>query len=119
MSDIESNRKREQYVVNEMIHLYCRKRHKGFDSETGQLCYACQQLADYAKLRSEQCPFMEKKTFCSSSRVNCYRPEMREKIRQVMRYSGPRLILSHPILALWHVIYSMKEKRKQKEERTP
>ena len=117
MADIERKRKREQDVVDEMIHLYCRKHHKGFDRKTGRLCHACRELADYAKLRSEKCPFMEKNTFCSNCRVHCYKPEMREKIRQVMRYSGPRIIFSHPILAVWHVISSMKEKRKQKEER--
>ena len=42
-------------------------------------------------------------------------PEMREKIRQVMRFSGPRMLLYHPALALWHVACSVWEKRKQRE----
>lgn len=67
MADIEWKRKREQYVVDEMIHLYCRKNHKGFDRKTGRLCHACRELADYAKLRSEKCPFMEKKTFAATA----------------------------------------------------
>jgi len=29
---------------------------------------------------------------------------MREKVREVMRYSGPRMILRHPWLALMHVV---------------
>ena len=29
---------------------------------------------------------------------------MREKIRMVMRYSGPRMIYKHPIAAIWHMI---------------
>jgi hypothetical protein len=29
---------------------------------------------------------------------------MREKIRMVMRYSGPRMIYKHPIAAVWHLI---------------
>lgn len=36
---------------------------------------------------------------------------MREKIRKVMRYSGPRMILYHPITAIRHVIENKKEKR--------
>ena len=36
---------------------------------------------------------------------------MREKIRQVMRFSGPRMILKHPIMAMRHVISSKREKR--------
>lgn len=54
---------------------------------------------------------METKTFCNNCKVHCYKPEMREKIRQVMRYSGPRLLFRNPIIAAKHLILSTKEKR--------
>ena len=111
----EEKRKKEQHVVEEMIRLYCRKHHKGYDRQTGRMCPVCQQLSDYAKLRSEKCPFMEEKTFCSNCRVHCYKPEMREKIRQVMRFSGPRMLLHHPILAMWHVICTLREKKEENQ----
>jgi hypothetical protein len=38
--------------------------------------------------------------------IHCYKPAMREKIKNVMRYSGPRVTFRHPILALFHVIDS-------------
>ena len=111
---IEEKRRKEQYVVEEMIRLYCRKNHKGYDRKSGRMCPACQELTEYARLRSEKCPFMENKTFCSNCSVHCYKPEMREKIRQVMRFSGPRMLLYHPVLAVWHVVCSAREKNKQK-----
>lgn len=101
---IEAKRRKEQQVVEEMIRLYCRKNHSGYDSRTGKMCPECQALSDYAKSRSEKCPFMDGKTFCSNCKVHCYRPDMREKIRAVMRFSGPRMLLYHPLLAIWHVI---------------
>lgn len=107
MKSVEKKRQREQAVVAEMIALYCRKKHR-----KGELCPDCQQLSDYAKLRSERCPFMEQKTFCSNCKVHCYQPEMREKIRAVMRFSGPRMLLYHPVMAVWHMVCSIKEKRK-------
>lgn len=110
MDRIEKKQKKEQYVVEEMIRLYCKKNH----SSPIHLCLECQELSDYAKLRSEKCPFMKDKTFCANCKVHCYKPEMREKIRKVMRFSGPRMILYHPILAMWHVICSKKEKRKNR-----
>ena len=113
MNKTEKKRQKEQYVVEEMIRLYCRKQHAGDDWVSGQMCPACQSLADYAKLRSEKCPFMEHKTFCANCRVHCYKPEMREQIRQVMRFSGPRMLLYHPGLAVWHLVCSIREKRKQ------
>ena len=103
----EQKRQREKQVVKLMIRLYCRKHHGGDD-----LCPQCRELVDYAWSRSDHCPFMETKTFCSNCTVHCYKPEMREKIRQVMRYSGPRLIFYHPVLAISHLYQSVKEKRR-------
>lgn len=107
---IEKKRKKEQYVVKEMIALYCRKNHKNVDKQNG-LCPECEKLATYAAARSEHCPRMEEKTFCANCKIHCYKPEMRERIRVVMRFSGPRMLLYHPILAIWHLITTIKEKR--------
>ena len=112
MDSIEKKRQKEQRVVEEMIRLYCQKHHKEYDKTTGKMCPSCQELSDYARLRSQKCPFMEEKTFCANCKVHCYKPEMREKIRVVMRFSGPRMLLYHPVLAVWHLICSKKEAKK-------
>ena len=110
MNNIEEKRRKEQRVVEEMIVLYCRKNH---GSKEG-VCKECRELLEYAKARSEKCPFMEQKSFCSNCRVHCYKPAMRERIRQVMRFSGPRMLFYHPLLALWHVGSSVREKKLKK-----
>ena len=96
-----------------MIALYCRKNH---DTKKGKLCAECAELTEYARQRSNKCPFMENKTFCSNCRVHCYKPEMREKIRAVMRFSGPRMIFHHPVAALRHVILTKAEKKRLQEQ---
>lgn len=106
--DIETKRQREKETVAFMIALYCHKKH----GAKGELCEECQALSDYAQLRSDKCPFMEKKTFCSNCKVHCYQPAMRERIREVMRFSGPRMLLYHPVMATSHVIESKKEKKR-------
>ena len=109
----ESKRQREKNVVELMIRLYCRKNHCG-----RELCPQSRELLQYAQSRSDHCPFMETKTFCNNCRVHCYKPEMRERIREVMRFSGPRMIFYHPVLAIRHVVESMKEKKRlQKEQK--
>ena len=105
--DVQTKREREKELVSQMIALYCRKKHG-----RKALCPDCAALDSYARQRSDKCPFMETKTFCSNCRVHCYRPEMREKIRAVMRFSGPRMIFHHPVIALRHVIETRKEKRR-------
>lgn len=96
-------------MVSQMIALYCKKQHY-----TGKnvLCDECKAFSDYAVMRSDKCPFMETKTFCSNCKVHCYKPEMREKIRRVMRFSGPRMIFHHPVAAMRHVIETKKEKKR-------
>ncbi len=89
---------RESATVTRMIGLYCRRHHGR------TLCAECRQLSDYAQERLKRCPFGEGKTTCAKCPVHCYRPEMRERVRRVMRYAGPRMLYRHPYLALRHLI---------------
>ncbi|MGI5900266.1 MAG: nitrous oxide-stimulated promoter family protein [Christensenellales bacterium] len=99
--DIGIKRNQEQALIGEMIALYCKKNHGA-----STLCADCSELKAYAEARSARCPYMETKTFCSNCKTHCYKPEMREKIRAVMRFSGPRIIFRHPVLVIKHAYYS-------------
>ena len=90
----------ETKTVELMIDLYCRDHHGSKDS----LCPECCELFDYVKKRLEKCPFKENKPKCSKCTVHCYKPTMREKIKAVMRYSGPRMLYRHPILTGKHYL---------------
>ena len=106
--DTQTKREREKRMVSQMIALYCRKKHR----TRGGLCPQCAALDAYAKMRPDKCPFMETKTFCSNCRIHCYKPDMRAKIREVMRFAGPRMILHHPVAAIRHVVETKKEQRR-------
>lgn len=90
----------EYKTIEVMVRLYCRKQHGAV------LCEECGELLDYARLRIEKCPFGEEKPACESCTVHCYQPEMRERVREVMRFSGPRMLMRHPVLAVRHLIRS-------------
>ena len=107
MKNVMNKREREKETVSLMIQIYCRHHHHTKD----EFCEACASLNEYARLRSDKCPFMETKTFCSNCKVHCYKADMREKIREVMRFSGPRMIFHHPVMAIRHVVESKKEKK--------
>lgn len=110
--NIELKREKEKEVVSCMIALYCKKKHKSAKKE---LCFECKRLEEYARQRSARCPFMETKTFCSNCKVHCYKSDMREKIREVMRFSGPRMLMHHPIMAVCHVMATRKEKKRMEK----
>lgn len=88
---------REKETVETMIGMYCRDVH----GSAGGLCSECIELRDYAFGRIDRCPIREHRVRCTKCEVHCYSPEMRERIRAVMRYSGPRMML-HPVMALRH-----------------
>lgn len=95
----------ELKTIRAMITIYCRAHH-GSDRE---LCRDCSQLLVYAGKRLGLCPFREAKPTCGKCTVHCYRPEMRETIRKVMRYAGPRMLLRHPLMALRHLLDGRKK----------
>ncbi|MEO3947595.1 nitrous oxide-stimulated promoter family protein [Gorillibacterium sp. CAU 1737] len=101
--------KREKQIVGQMIGLYCRGHHlkraqKEEKAEPSSLCLECEELLAYAHLRLDRCKFGEEKTFCERCSVHCYKKDMRERIKQVMRYSGPRMLLYHPVMTLRHYL---------------
>lgn len=108
--------KRERTTVTKMIGIYCRDKH---GSEGGKLCEECQGLQEYAMLRLTHCPFQEGKTTCGNCPVHCYKPGMRDMIRKVMRYAGPRMLRHHPLLSIGHMIDGLrKEPTRKKKEKT-
>ncbi|MGI6590094.1 MAG: nitrous oxide-stimulated promoter family protein [Eggerthellaceae bacterium] len=95
---IAEKRDKEARVLTTMVELYCRFHHRGSTP-----CSDCADLIDYSLARIRACPREYEKTFCSSCPHPCYQPAMRERIRKVMRWSGPRMIFFHPVLAMRHL----------------
>jgi hypothetical protein len=89
---------REAKTLQTMFRMYCCKQH---DIQTG-LCQDCQELQDYALDRLKRCPYQEGKTTCAQCPLHCYKADMRARIKIVMRFAGPRMLLTHPVLAIRH-----------------
>jgi len=100
MRNLHPRLAREARTLRAMIDIYCRGQH----GTRSQLCADCAELRDYALARLDRCPFQEQKPTCANCTVHCYKPVMRERVRAVMRYAGPRMIWRHPILALLHLL---------------
>ncbi|TFG26833.1 nitrous oxide-stimulated promoter family protein [Candidatus Thorarchaeota archaeon] len=85
---------KEKETVEKFIRLYCEKKH---ESSRKILCSECQNLLEYSHMRLERCQYKEDKPTCRKCPVHCYNPTMREEIRRVMRFSGPRFALRAPV----------------------
>lgn len=97
----------EKVTISCMIDLYCTKKH---GHAKHQLCQECEDLKIYAMARLTYCRYGEQKTTCEKCPIHCYRKDYKQKIKQVMRFAGPRMMLYHPIMALRHLYKNLKQK---------
>jgi hypothetical protein len=88
----------ELETLRAMIKLFCRYNHA-----QDQLCDSCSELLTYAESRLDNCPLRNDKPTCQACHIHCYSPAMRRRITDVMKFSGPRMLLHHPVMALKHL----------------
>ncbi len=98
-------REREVKTIRAMVEIYCQDHHR---PDGAPLCESCSALVDYALARLGKCPWGEQKPVCANCSIHCYKPAMRDRVREVMRYAGPRMLLRHPLLALNHLVQKQK-----------
>lgn len=56
-------------------------------------------------------PCWRRASSCSQCRVHCYAPAQRQAIKDVMRYAGPRMLLSHPVMTVCHGIDTLRARQ--------
>jgi len=91
-----------------MIAIYCRANHYCSNS----LCEDCSALEFYAHKRLGHCRFGNKKPSCKHCPTHCYKADMRVKIQEVMRFSGPRMMLRDPVAAIRHLYSVIRNKNR-------
>jgi len=90
---------REKKTLKVMIELYCKAHHNA-----KELCSDCTSLLEFAFHKLDKCPFGNEKPTCLECTIHCFRKEQKEKIREIMRYSGPRMLTKHPFYAIMHIL---------------
>jgi len=73
------------HILRRFVEVYCRSHHSP-GSPPGP-CAECQDLLHYARRKLERCPYDPKPT-CKECPTHCYKKEYRQRVREVMRYSG-------------------------------
>ena len=65
--------------------------HRSLDGKNVILCQDCQKLLNHGIAKLLQCPY-DPKPMCKKCQTHCYAPGYREKMREVMRFSGLYLV---------------------------
>lgn len=82
-------KEKEFATLTRFVEVYCEHHHERPDSEG--LCIECAELLDYARVRLEKCPY-DPKPKCKDCTTHCYRPQYRERVREVMKFSGMHFV---------------------------
>lgn len=69
-----------------------------------RLCPDCAALLSHGIAKRRKCP-LDPKPSCKHCRIHCYSKEYRAKIREVMAFSGRRMIMRGRLDYLWHYFF--------------
>ena len=83
---------KDKVLLEKFIGVYCRKKHGG---DGVPLCAECSELKTYAFEKLDKCPF-DPKPKCKDCRVHCYKDPYRQKIKEVMKFSGIHFCQTRP-----------------------
>jgi len=100
-------------MLRRFVEVYCRKNHEAAGSEP---CAECGELLEYARARLEKCPY-DPKPKCKDCPSHCYKPEYRQRIREIMRFSGMHFVKRGRLD--WLVRYFLTEGPPSRRERQP
>ncbi len=115
-SPMTNKEKKDLKVLALFTSVYCKDHHieeikslSGLPAQLSSLekypsCASCRDFLNYAIERRLNCP-LEEKPVCKHCQVHCYRSDYREKVREIMRYSGKALIKRGRLDLLWHYLF--------------
>ena len=116
MNELTRKQRKDLSLLCHFIGLSCRSRHDGERSallpvdlaglvrKSHLLCPDCAGLLEYAAKRLRSCPLDPKPT-CKKCPVHCYRPDYRARIREIMAWSGKRMILCGRLDLIRHYFF--------------
>ncbi len=104
---------KELKVIGRFTEVWCAGHHHGGQQPvtipggtvTLQLCPDCAEFFAYAVQKRHTCPLEPEKPSCKKCPVHCYAPPQRAKVRQIMAWSGRRMILRGRLDYLWNYLF--------------
>ena len=105
-------------VLAKFIQVYCHAKHEPGSRlpaplppelasgrcGTFDLCPECAGILAHGIMKRRKCPLDPKPT-CKGCHIHCYSKEYRARIREIMAFSGRRLIMRGRLDYLWHYFF--------------
>ena len=115
--EVSEKEKEDIRVLMKFVGIYCREHHNGekasfsfkpFDIKEIEkkeipLCQECNRLLTYGLTMRLKCPH-DPKPMCKKCVTQCYKGEYKEKIREIMKFSGIYMIKHGRVDMLYHYL---------------
>ncbi len=117
---LNDKKARDLRVLGDFISIFCRENHRAEakgpfpikDDRLRQslggkdlvLCQDCRKLLEHGIAKLLLCPY-DPKPMCKKCETHCYAPGYREKMRQVMRFSGKYMIKHGRLDLIVHYLF--------------
>ena len=114
METLTRHQKKDIKLIGKFVEVYCAGKHGTMTrlplklpEELGErrLCTVCAEFMEYAAIKRIKCPLEDKKPICKYCRIHCYGKEQRKKVREIMAYSGRKLMLHGRLDYIWHYFF--------------
>lgn len=118
-SKLDAKKEKDLRVLKDFIFIFCREKHKGLMKAPFQikddrlretlgaadlhLCADCTKLLSHGIAKRLMCPY-DPKPMCKKCQTHCYASGYRERVRQVMKFSGLYLVKRGRIDLLLHYL---------------
>ncbi len=114
MEQFTKAEKKELKLLINIVWVYCGAKHdtrfeandevREISGRKILLCRECAELLVYAMEKLRNCP-LEPKPSCKKCHIHCYGKEHRARIREIMSFSGRRMILRGRVDYIRHFLF--------------
>lgn len=114
METLTKLQKKDIKLIGKFVEVYCAGKHAAVERSPFSLpeglgrclmCSECAEFMSYAVTRRLKCPLEAEKPTCKHCRIHCYGKQQRDKIREVMAYSGRKLMMRGRLDYVWHYFF--------------
>jgi hypothetical protein len=115
---LSQKEKADIQILIRFVHIFCREKHRENSKrpfsppveevaplvQKGvRLCETCSELLSYGIRKRSRCPY-DPKPMCKKCETQCYNRKYQERVREVMKFSGPYLIKRGRLDLLYHYL---------------
>ncbi len=114
METLSKQQKKDIRLIGKFVEVYCSGKHGTLERQPFKLpaglgerrvCSECAAFMEYAVTKRIKCPLEAEKPSCKHCRIHCYGRVQREKVREIMSYSGRKLMMQGRLDYVWHYFF--------------